>query len=472
MSQEWTAPEWARKAVFYQIFPDRFCNGDTTNDPPGTVPWDSTPTRDNFFGGDLAGVRSKLDYLHHLGITALYLTPFFEAKTNHRYDTSDYLQIDPAVGTLADYHGVVADLKARGMHLILDAVYNHCGDGFGAFEDVRQQGAASRHKDWFFIDSFPITADPPSYQTCGGAAFLPKLNTQNPATREYLLHVTRYWLEQGADGWRLDVPWKVPMDFWREFRQVVLSINPNAFIVGEEWRSARSWLGGDTVHGVMNYRLRDAILDYCALDRMDAEDFDHELDELRREHGASVDFHLTLLGSHDTPRILTLCEGDVRRVTLAVAFQMTYRGIPMIYYGDEVGITGGTDPLCRAGMIWGSNRQNRLLHATFCTLIRLRHTCPALTEGGFETLRVFNAIYAYHRFTQTESVVVVLNPREGRRNIHIPLGQASERASAWYDVLKGGIFPTEAGKLIIETLPECSALVLVPTGKTHGQSHD
>jgi cyclomaltodextrinase len=468
MSHAWTAPEWVRKAVFYQIFPDRFCNGDPGHDPPGTVPWESIPTRESFLGGDLAGIRSRLDYLQDLGVTALYLTPFFKARTNHRYDTSDYLQIDPAAGSITDFHGLAGDLKRRGMRLVLDAVFNHCGDGFHAFEDVCQRGAASPYRDWFIVESYPITTDPPSYQTCGGAAFLPKLNTQNPAVREYLLYVARYWLEQGADGWRLDVPWKVPMDFWREFRQVVLSVKPDAYIVAEEWRGAGPWLHGDTVHGVMNYRLRNAIQDFCALDQMDAEDFDYELGELRREHGPSVHYHLTLLGSHDTARILTVCQGDARRVTLAVAFQMTYFGVPMTYYGDEVGMAGENDPLCRAGMIWDRERQNGLLHATYRTLIRLRREHPALTEGEFETLRSFNAVYAYHRFTDTDSVITVLNPRERLPGITIALGQASQRGKFWQDVVSGRVFRTEAGKLIIEALPTCSALVLVPVDGQDG----
>jgi glycosidase len=468
MPETWSAPAWVRQAVFYQIFPERFCNGDPRNDPPGTVPWTSVPTRENVFGGDLAGIRSKLDYLQDLGITALYLTPFFKAKTNHRYDTSDYLQIDPAVGTPGDFQALVADLKGRDMRLILDAVFNHCGDGFWAFEDVRQQGAGSPYKDWFFIDSYPLTSDPPSYQTCGGAAFLPKLNTQNPATREYLLHVARYWLEQGADGWRLDVPWKIPLDFWREFRQVVLSTCPDAYIVAEEWRGAQPWLCSDTVHGVMNYRLRNAILDFCALDQMDAEDFDHELGELRRDHGASAGYHLTLLGSHDTARILTMCHNDVRRVVLALVFQMTYPGVPMIYYGDEVGMAGENDPLCRAGMIWDPERQNHRLHALIRTLIRLRRQHPALTEGAWETLRVFNAVYAYHRFTETDSVMVVLNPRQERQNFPIPLKQASGHGHAWHDVLSGRAFPVQTGRLLIDTLPACTALVLLPVDKRDG----
>lgn len=467
MAQQWTAPEWARDAVFYQIFPDRFFNGDPANDPPETAPWDTAPTRECSLGGDLAGIRAKLGYLERLGVGALYLTPFFMARTNHRYDTSDYLQVDPAAGTLDDFHALAEDAHWRGIRLILDAVFNHCGDGFWAFEDVVQRGAASPYADWFLVESYPITQTPPNYQTCGGAAFLPKLNHANPAVREYLLRVARYWLEQGADGWRLDVPWKVPLDFWRAFRQEALRTRPDAYLVAEVWRSAAPWLGGDTVHGVMNYRLRDAILDYCAWDHMDAEDFDYELAQLRREHGASASYHLTLLGSHDTPRILTACGGDVARARLAAIFQFTYIGIPMIYYGDEIGMVGENDPLCRAGMVWDEQGWNTRLYETTCRLIALRRQHAALTRGDFEPLTVFNAVYAYRRFLDEDSVVVVLNPREARHDVRIPLGGAANLATAWEDALSGERFPVRGGTLVIDHLPSRAGYALLPLRGGH-----
>ena len=467
MIEHWPAPAWARDAVFYQIFPERFFNGDPANDPPGTAPWDSPPTRENFLGGDLAGIRARLDYLQRLGVGALYLMPFFRARTNHRYDTSDYLEVDPAAGTLDEFRGLAADAHQRGMRLILDAVFNHCGDGFWAFEDVVRHGAASAYADWFCVDSYPVTTAPPSYQTCGGAAFLPKLNHAHPAVRDYLLRVARYWLEQGADGWRLDVPWKVPLDFWRDFRADVLRTRPDAYIVAEVWRGAVPWLGGDTVHGVMNYRLRAAILDYCAWDHMDAEDFDYELAQLREEHGASAPYHLTLLGSHDTARILTVCGGDLQRARLAAIIQFTYIGAPMVYYGDEIGMEGENDPLCRAGMIWDERRWNGPLHETYRRLIALRREHPALARGDFETLTVFNAIYAYHRCLDADSVVVVLNPREARQNVRIPLGRAAGRAGAWRDVLSGECFPVEDGRLVLETLAARAGCVLLPLGGPH-----
>ena len=468
MTQAWAAPRWVRERVFYQIFPERFHNGDPANDPPGTVPWDSEPTRENFFGGDLAGIAQKLDYLERLGINALYLTPFFAARTNHRYDTSDYLRIDPAAGSPDDFRALIDAAHARDVRVVLDAVFNHCGDGFWAFQDVVQRGAASPYADWFDVRAYPIDDRPPSYQTCGGAPFLPKLNHANPAVRDYLLGVARHWLEQGADGWRLDVPWKVPLDFWRAFRGAVLQTRPNAYIVAEVWRGAGPWLGGDTVHSIMNYRLRDAILDYCALDHMDAEDFDYELRQLRAEHGPSAPYHLTLLGSHDTPRILTACGGSTDRARLAAIFQLTYIGVPMIYYGDEIGMAGANDPLCRAGMVWDEGRWNHALFETYRRLIRLRREHAALTDGAFETLLVFNGVYAFHRHTTYDHVVVVLNPRDAQRAMRIPLGEAAPRARAWVDALTDRRFAASDDHLVIEQLPAQSGLVLVPEESSHG----
>lgn len=457
----WQAPAWVRDAVFYQIFPDRFHNGDQSNDPGGTVPWDSVPDRECFLGGDLAGITKKLDYLRDLGITGLYLTPFFRARTNHRYDTSDYLRIDPAAGTIDDFREMVSALRQREMRLVMDAVFNHCGDGFWAFEDVKRQGVASAYCDWFSINAWPLDYATPSYQTCGGAAFLPKLNTANPDVKAYLLKVAEYWLNEGADGWRLDVPWKVPLDFWREFRLAALKARPDAYLVAEEWRSAAPWLQGDTVHGVMNYRLRDAILDYCARDHMDAEDFDIELARLREEHGASAPYHLTLLGSHDTPRIKTVCGGNTARALIAAVFQMTYIGIPMIYYGDEVGMSGDNDPLCRGGMIWEEAEQDQTTRHTYKKLIALRKQNTALARGDFQTLLVFNGVYAYRRFDADKMVVVILNPRQEQHHISVPAPWHEH----WVDVIKGEQFTAQAGTLAFSTLPKQTALVLVPDTK-------
>ena len=459
--QPWPAPAWVPDAIFYEIFPERFYNGDPGNDPPGTLPWGGRPTRENFFGGDLRGIADKLPYLEELGVNALYLTPIFPARTNHRYDVCDYMKVDPALGSLGLARELVQDAHARGMRVLFDAVFNHCGDGFWAFEDLQKRGAASPYRDWFIVDSLPIVQNPPSYMTCGGAPYLPKLNTRNPETRAYLLRAATFWLEQaGIDGWRLDVPWKVPIDFWREFRSAVKRANPEAYVVGEVWRDGHMWLNGDTFDGLMNYRLRDLILDYCVRDAMDAEDVDFELDLLRENLGPAAPYALNLLGSHDTPRILTLCEENVDRAVIALTFLMTYVGAPMVYYGDEVGMQGENDPLCRGTMEWDESKWNRRLAKTHHALISLRREHPALRRGNFETLRVFNAVYAFARRYGEDTVIVVFNPRQAISDVAVPLGRLARLATEWEDALRGNRYPVRDCKLWIERLDGCSALVL------------
>jgi len=455
-------PAWIPNAVVYQIFPERFANGDPTNDPPDVANWETdAPTRENFFGGDLAGICQKIPYLRDLGVDALYLTPIFDAQTNHKYDASDYLKLDPAFGTLDTFRQLVAALHESGLRLVLDAVFNHCGDGFWAFKDVVANGAASPYIDWFTVDSYPITFDPPSYQTCGGAPFLPKLNVDNPEVRAYLLGVAEHWLDEGIDGWRLDVPWKVTGSFWPEFRARVEAKNPDAYTVAETWRGTAEWLRGDRVHGVMNYRLRQYILDYAVSDHMDAEDFDYELRQLREEHGESAAYHLTLLGSHDTARIRTVCKGDIGRLKIAIALQMTYLGVPMVYYGDEIGMEGENDPDCRRPMIWDKSRWDRDIYDLTRKLIALRHAHPALRTGDFQTLRCFNGVYAYARTQDEDRVVVVLNPRYALTRLVVPLGELAV-STRWVDTVSGREYETVDGQLVLEPLTAKSAHVFIP----------
>ncbi len=451
-------PGWVQGSVFYQIFPERFANGDPSNDPPGTRPWGDPPAWDSFSGGDLQGILDRLPYLEELGVSALYLTPIFKARSNHKYDTSDYLQVDPAFGDTALLRRLVAAAHQRGMRVVLDAVFNHCGDGFWAFEDLMSRGQASPYKEWFFPRSFPICQDPPNYQTCGGAGFLPKLNVDHPDVRHYLLEVATFWIEQaGIDGWRLDVPWKAPLDFWRQFRSAVRRANPEAYIVAEAWRDPAPWLAGDTCDGIMNYPLRETILDFCARDTMDAEDFSYFCSRLFEDYGQNAFYQLNLLGSHDTARLLTLCRGDVERACLAMVAQFTLPGVPMVYYGDEVGLEGGNDPDCRRCMEWDPARWNSRLYNLVRQLIRCRGDHPALQSGRFEPLLTFNGLYAFRRILEEDEVLVVINPRAACQDLEIPL---STGHGEWYDLFSGKCYPANDKRLFLGIVAEKSALIL------------
>lgn len=371
-------PSWIADAVFYQVFVDRFANGRPEIDPEGVVPWESSPTRATFFGGDLRGVAQHLDHLVELGVNALYLTPIFEADTTHRYDTADYSRIDHRLGDLADYRDLLDEARRRGIRVVLDAVFNHTGEGHWAFRHVYAHGEQSPYRDWYDV-RFPIVRDPtPNYRTFGGCPYLPKLNHANPEVRQHLYDVGLTWLRTGIDGWRLDVPFEMDPEFWRGFRDLIKAEDPEAYIVGEVWELATSWLQGDLFDGTTNYPLRSAILDFAA-GRVDAGSFTSAMASVREATPAwARPGMLNLLGSHDTERVWTHLAGDRFGWLTATALQFTSEGTPMVYYGDEVGLAGGEDPDNRRPMPWRRQEWDEELLAWTRALIALRRRHPAL----------------------------------------------------------------------------------------------
>ncbi len=378
-------PDWLIDGVVYEVFPERFANGE--NDPAGVRPWsDDRPTYRSFYGGDLEGIIERLPHLEELGVTVLYLTPVFASPSNHKYDTTDYYRIDPHFGDEDTLKELVRRCHARGIRVMLDGVFNHCGYDFFAFRDVRERGRESPYAGWFHVDEFPVKAQPESnYETFAtGIASMPKLRTGNPAVRDYLLGVARYWIEAcDIDGWRLDVANEVDHVFWREFRRVVRAAKPSAAIVGEVWHDALPWLLGDQFDGVTNYPVREACLEFFARGRLDARGFSQALTRnLFAYPRQALQASWNLLGSHDTERFLTACGGDVRKTALAAVFLMTWVGVPLIYYGDEVGMEGGGDPDCRRPMNWDwRGGRGEALCALYKRLIRLRRETPALRRG-------------------------------------------------------------------------------------------
>lgn len=458
-----SAPAWVADAIFYQIFPDRFCNGDQDNSPFGAAHWGDLPTRENFFGGDLQGILDKLDYLQDLGVNAIYLNPIFQSQTNHRYDTSDYFKVDPALGDMLLFKELVRRIHQRSMHIILDGVFNHCGDGFAPFQDVMKNGAASEYAEWFLARSYPLQKEPLNFLTCGGCTYLPKLNHSSQSVQKFILKVARYWLEEtGIDGWRLDVPFKIPLDFWREFRKVVKAVNPQAYLVGEVWREAQPWVRGDIFDGVTNYRLRDILFDYVLTNVLDGEDFGYELQTLLSLHGTAASSMLNLLDSHDTPRILTTFKGDVQRLKIALTIQMTLPGAPMVYYGDEVGLLGETDPDCRKCFPWDQDQWNQQVVKITRRLIALRREHPAFRFGRPQTLAAFNGIYAYRQAYMEDEAIVIVNPREAIPAFKIPI---HSQISYWQLSGSQKIFAANDGSIILDEIPARSAFVLVPIQK-------
>lgn len=464
-----TVPEWVYDAVSYQIFPDRFYNGNPANDPPDTQPWGGTPTTSNFFGGDLEGIWFKLPYLQFLGINTIWLNPIFASPSNHRYNTSDYFQIDPALGDEKTLRRLVEALHAAGMRLILDGVFNHTGTEFFAFKDVMAKGAASPYKDWYYFQGFPVQSEPkPNYLCWWDIPSLPKLKVSNPEVREYLLGVGTYWLrEGGVDGWRLDVPNEVEPPFWREFRRRVKETKNDAYIVGEIWRDARFWLLGGYFDGVMNYLFRDLALAYFARRRFPLSTLDFLLGLIRLRYPEAANFALlNLFGSHDTTRVITAFqegleekkgrtvtyEEAVRHLRPALILQFTYPGIPLIYYGDEVGLTGGPDPGCRKTMPWDPRQWDQELLALYRRLINLRQSLLPLKRGFFQPLFTDDAheVYVFARRMHDEKVIVILNASDLPQTATLSAAEMELiDGEVWFDGLTNRYFEVHNGQIIL-----------------------
>ena len=328
-----STPEWVKHAVFYQIFPDRFARSPRTRQIPGTSfrAWGAPPAEQGFQGGDLRGIVDKLDYLQELGVNALYLNPIFSSAANHRYHTYDYLQIDPLLGGNDAFREMLDAAHARQMYVVIDGVFNHASRGFWAFHHILETGGDSPYLDWFHVQDWPLrpyqhdAEHPINYAAWWDLAALPKFNIDNAGVREYLLDVSRHWIEFGADGWRLDVPEEIAdAAFWQAFRQAAKTANPEAYLVGEIWNDASAWLQGDRFDGVMNYVFSRAALGFFAqetlktdyrpggyeLALLDAPAFAAQVEAMLAAHPWGITLtQLNLLDSHDTARVLWTVDG-------------------------------------------------------------------------------------------------------------------------------------------------------------------
>jgi cyclomaltodextrinase len=380
-------PAWVGDAVFYQIFPDRFANGNPSIDPVNVQSWGEKPTIWGFQGGDLSGVTSRLDYLVDLGINALYLNPIFHSTSNHRYNTNDYFAIDSRLGSKQDFMTLLNEAHRRGIRIVLDGVFNHCGRGFFAFNDVMENQQHSTYRDWFHIKQFPLEAftagDAENYLGWWKYKSLPKFNTDNPQVRSYIFDVARYWLDQGIDGWRLDVPSEINDDgFWSEFRQVVKHANPEAYLVGEIWDVDPRWVGPNHFDGLMNYPLREVLIQSVSSRSMTSGKFIQQLESLLGAYPRENTYaHYVPLGSHDTPRLLTILEGDRRKLKLLYLILFCYPGAPAIYYGDEIGLEGQKDPDSRRAFPWDEAAWDHELRKYIRRLIQLRKEFVELRAG-------------------------------------------------------------------------------------------
>ncbi len=517
-------PDWAKHAIWYQIMPDRFRSGSTANDPSPMPAWTgdwyeaSTSEAasgktfyqfvfDRLYGGDLQGVREKLQYLKELGVNAIYFTPIFQSPSLHRYDATSFVHVEEYLGVRGDYKAAEAkedlldpktwtwtgsdrvfldflkEAKSMGFRVIIDGVFNHVGTEHPAFVDVRSKGEKSRFADWFAVKSY----EPFQYEGWAGFGGMPVFRKDakglaSESAKQHIFNITRRWMDpdgdgdpkDGVDGWRLDVPNEVPMPFWNEWRALVKSINPDAYLVGEIWRRADEWVDGTVFDAVMNYPFAEGAIAWIAnkTKKIPPSELDRRLAELRLAYPAEATYVLqNLLDSHDTDRIVSMVlnadrdynrdnrpqDGATsydaskppawayRKVRLLALLQMTYVGAPMIWYGDEVGMWGASDPTNRKPMLWKdlepyakpqANHVDDEQLAWYRAVIALRQRFEALRIGSLHTLLVDDAqdVWVFLRETKDSRLIVALNASEREATVTLPI----EGTSAWREVFSSG----------------------------------
>ena len=497
-------PEWFGQGVTYQIFPDRFCR-DAIPDPKGLLgqrtvhdSWDDIPRlgadpltgrwNSDFFGGSLRGICGKLDYLQSLSVTTIYLNPIFYAASCHRYDTADYRMVDPMLGTEDDLRTLCAEAKKRGIHVILDGVFNHTGDDSryfnrcGFFDTLgAYQSKESPWYDWFCFQHWPD-----KYDAWWGIDTLPAVNESAPAYRDFIIRgedsIIRHWLRCGADGWRLDVADELPDDFIEEIRAAMEQEKPDSFLLGEVWEDGsnkiaysrrRRYLLGRETHGLMNYPFRTALLQW--LGGGDAAAFRESMETIRENYPPAAFYGaMNFLGTHDTPRILTLlgaahtpetkqARADYRlspaelalgkaKLRLAGMLLYSFPGSPTLFYGDEAGMQGFEDPLNRGTFPWGG--EDAALTAFFRTLGDLRQR-ESLRRGRLAYIRNQGGCLVIERAADGERTVTALNAGDAPVELALPWDAPTAR-----DGVTGQRFLTE-GSVLRVTLPPLDGMILV-----------
>ena len=362
--------------VFYQIFPERFARGSRGIDKSYVnMDWDTdTPDNSHFAGGDLVGIREKLPYLKNLGIGAIYMTPIHQSVSAHKYDVDDYFSVDRMFGSLDDLKLLVDAAHALDIKVVLDLVFNHSSYYNAIFQDVVKNGKNSKYFHWYFVNGNKPSKTKLNYNTFADVWMMPKLNTNHPEVQEYLCSVGEFYLrEYNVDGYRLDVAFDVSHDFWRLFKRRMLAVNPDVFVIGEDWQNSESFLGNDQWDSIMNYAFKYAAQRYLVENRYDAKGFcDYLNSALVRYKEGTTKMMLNLIDSHDTPRFFEELGHNKSLQLLAIAALMFYPGNPMLYYGDEIFMDGKQDPFNRKCMRWDSEEYQSAEHKVVCDLLQMR----------------------------------------------------------------------------------------------------
>ncbi len=503
VSSNFVVPKWVQNRIMYQIFPDSFCNGNEdgkVNSPKKgsyiQASWENKPSyhKDTkgrivqwgFFGGNLKGITSKLDYIAGLGVGIIYLNPIFEAASPHRYDTGDYMKIDGVLGTLADFDELIAEAKKRDIGIILDGVFNHTGadsiyfNKKGKYETVgAYNSTTSNYFKWYSFKNYPE-----KYESWWDVDDLPNVNENDESYINFIYKgdnsVIRYWIRRGVMGFRLDVADELPEDFIRGIRKTLEEENPEAFLIGEVWEDAsnkvsygkmRNYFGGDQLHSVMNYPFYNGLIDF-AIKKISAYDLKEMMMSLYENYPKpAILSAMNLIGSHDRPRILTrlnTCVSKIdeagmkeaiQRLKMISALQMALPGIPSIYYGDEVGMEGEADPYNRATYPWG--RENTIILEWYYKITKLRNDqlLDMLTEFPEISHGKDNVLVLTYKNNKQEVNIFVNNDENNSKRCEL-INRFGEGATAMELLYEVKIEKVEESSFIFE-IPPLTTLFLV-----------
>lgn len=495
--KEFNCPRWMSEGVMYQIFPDRFSRSHAYSAPEMNKDytlredWGGVPNHlpngqgivenNDFFGGNLQGIIEKLEYLAELGVTVIYLNPVFEAYSNHRYDTANFKKIDPLLGTEEDFRNLCIKAKERGIRVIIDGVFNHTGSDSiyfnkrGRYPEV----GAYQSKDSPYFSWFKFINYPDEYESWWGIDTLPHVNEADPGYLDYILNdedsVVKHWLSMGASGFRLDVVDELPDVFLDRFREVVKEVDEDAVIIGEVWEDAatkvsygqkRRYLDGNQLDSVMNYPLQNGIIAFL----------NHEIDGLQLEeiiknlwinYPETVFYGLmNILGTHDTPRILTALTGEtnggssVQKLFAAIIIWALMPGIPCIYYGDEIGMVGGRDPFNRGCFVFEKKNEEIYLH--YKKLLKFRQKLQSFEElknlkfmvGGSE-----KDTFTFQRVGENTALFVEIC-REGTEKVFTIDIENGNKIEDFF--ISGNVKMLDFNKFLLK---DCSGIAIIVRGK-------
>jgi glycosidase len=424
-------PSWVNDTVWYQIFPERFCNGDKSIDPENVLPWkyEKVENFHDYYGGDIKGIRDRLPYLRDLGITGIYLNPIFEAHSNHKYNTRDYKKVDPHFGTNDDLRLLVQEAHEMGIRVMLDAVFNHTGSDHPMWIDVLEKVQASQYADWYMVNKWPVEQGRDTkdgrYYSFAFAEYMPKLNTSNPQVQDYLLDIIRFWIETfDIDGLRFDVGNEISHSFLKAVRYMTSHMKDDFYLLGEIWHDSISWLHGDEYDSVMNYPLSTAIADFWVYKNRGRETFEYDINRCFTMYYSQVnDVLFNLLDSHDTNRLLDKAQNNIDVFYQQLAVLFTMPGSPCIYYGTEVAMEGGYDPDCRRCMPWEEidSGKKDIEIGEMKKLIAMRKSLQSCKSRNFHFPNdiASKRVISYEKLGENESLQVYLNCEESDVTIDI-----------------------------------------------------